>query len=132
VDVRELQRYKQLLLAKLDELSATRAEALAPVMGARGPRGDLIDQAAVQTEVEFQIHLYQTDSRLSRAIEDALARINWGTFGVCETCKKPISKARLEAVPWTRLCRECKERQACLKKPSSPFLLDLKSESSHP
>ena len=106
MDVRELQRYKQLLLAKLDELSATKAEALAPVMGARGPRGDL-----VQTEVEFQIHLYQTDSRLSRAIEDALARINWGTFGVCETCKKPISKARLEAVPWTRLCRECKERE---------------------
>ena len=111
MDARELQRYKQLLLTKLDELSATRAEALAPVMGARGPRGDLIDQAAVQTEVEFQIHLYQTDSRLSRAIEDALARINWGTFGVCETCKKPISKARLEAVPWTRLCRECKERE---------------------
>jgi len=109
VDVRELQRYKQLLLAKLDELSATRAEALAPVMGARGP--DLIDQAAVQTEAEFQIHLYQTDSRLSRAIEDALARINWGTFGACEACKQPISKARLEAVPWTRLCRECKEQE---------------------
>ena len=109
MDVRELQRYKQLLLAKLDELSATRAEALAPVMGARGP--DLIDQAAVQTEAEFQIHLYQTDSRLSRAIEDALARINWGTFGACEACKQPISKARLEAVPWTRLCRECKEQE---------------------
>ena len=101
MDVRELQRYKEL----------TRAEALAPVMGARGPRGDLIDQAAVQTEAELQIHLYQTDSRLSRAIEDALARINWGTFGACEACKQPISKARLEAVPWTRLCRECKEQE---------------------
>ena len=111
MDARELQRYKQLLLTKLDELSATRAEALAPVMGARGPRGDLIDQAAVQTEVELQIHLYQTDSRLSRAIEDALARINWGTFGVCESCKRAISKARLEAVPWTRHCRDCKEQE---------------------
>ncbi len=111
MDARELQRNKQLLLAKLDELSATRAEALAPVMGAREPRGDLIDQAAVQTEVEFQIHLYQTDSRLSRAIEDALARINWGTFGVCQVCKRPISRARLEAVPWTRHCRDCKERK---------------------
>jgi RNA polymerase-binding transcription factor DksA len=29
---------------------------------------------------------------------------------VCEGCKEPISKARLEAVPWTRVCRECKER----------------------
>jgi RNA polymerase-binding transcription factor DksA len=29
---------------------------------------------------------------------------------VCETCQQPISKARLEAVPWTRHCRDCKER----------------------
>ena len=65
----------------------------------------------MQTEVELQIHLYQTDSRLSRAIEDALARINSGTFGVCDACKQPLSKARLEAVPWTRLCRECKEQE---------------------
>jgi RNA polymerase-binding transcription factor DksA len=44
-----------------------------------------------------------------RAIEDALARINRGLFGVCEVGKLPISKARLEAVPWTRVCRDCKE-----------------------
>jgi RNA polymerase-binding transcription factor DksA len=30
---------------------------------------------------------------------------------VCEVCKQPISKARLEAVPWTHLCCECKERE---------------------
>jgi DnaK suppressor protein len=43
------------------------------------------------------------------AIEDALARITRDRFGVCETCGSPISKARLEAVPWTRLSRDCKE-----------------------
>jgi RNA polymerase-binding transcription factor DksA len=41
-----------------------------------------------------------------------LARITRGTFGVCQACKQPISKARLEAVPWTHNCRECKERQS--------------------
>ena len=46
---------------------------------------------------------------LLRAIEEALARIKQGTFGVCQICKLPVSKARLEVVPWTRLCRECKE-----------------------
>src|SRR5438128_8742466 len=110
-DARELQRYKQLLLTKLDELSATRAEALAPVMGARGPRGDLIDQAAVQTEAELQVPVHQSDARLLRAIEEGLARIRRGTFGVCEACKQPISHARLEAVPWTHLCRDCKEQE---------------------
>ena len=59
----------------------------------------------------LQLHLHETDSRLLRAIEEALARIDRRAFGVCETCKCPISIARLDAVPWTHLCRDCKEQQ---------------------
>jgi DnaK suppressor protein len=62
-------------------------------------------------EAGLRISLRRTDGRLLKAIEDALARIRAETFGVCEVCKNPISKARLEAVPWTRLCRDCKERE---------------------
>jgi RNA polymerase-binding transcription factor DksA len=40
--------------------------------------------------------------------EDALVRIENGTYGICEMCRKPIAKARLEAIPWTRFCVECK------------------------
>ncbi len=50
--------------------------------------------------------------RLLRAIEEAFARIRQGTYGVCVVCNQRIAKARLEAVPWTRVCRECTERQA--------------------
>jgi DnaK suppressor protein len=111
VNARDLQRYKRLLLAKLDEVSATRSgETLVP--GAGGWQGDLVDQANADFEAELRIRLHQADGRLLRAIEEALVRIRQGTFGVCEGCKQPISKARLEAVPWTRLCRECKERQS--------------------
>jgi RNA polymerase-binding protein DksA len=69
--------------------------------------GDLIDHA--NADAELQIRLHETDSQLLRAIEEALVRIRQGTFGVCQVCNQPISKARLEAVPWTRLCLECKE-----------------------
>jgi hypothetical protein len=34
-----------------------------------------------------------------------------GCFGTCEDCQNPISRARLEAVPWARLCRDCKDRK---------------------
>ena len=61
-------------------------------------------------ERNLQIHLHQTDARLLRAIEEALARIKNGTFGTCEACRNPISRARLEAVPWTHFCRDCKGR----------------------
>jgi DnaK suppressor protein len=108
---RDLQRYKRLLLEKQHELSFVQDEAGARVPAAGGLEGDLIDQANADAEAELQIRLHHTDGRLLRAIEEALGRIRQGTFGVCQTCKRPISKARLEAVPWTRLCLECKERE---------------------
>ncbi len=106
---KDLQRYKGLLLEKQRELSSVQDDAGTRVPAAGGLEGDLIDQANADAEAELQIRLHQTDGRLLRAIEEALGRIRQGTFGVCQVCKQPISKARLEAVPWTRLCRECKE-----------------------
>jgi len=96
---------------KQRELSSVQGDGAASVPAAGGLEGDLIDQASADAEAELQIRLHQTDSRLLRAIEEALGRIRQGTFGVCQVCKQPVSKARLEAVPWTRLCRECKERE---------------------
>jgi len=72
----------------------------------------MIDQANADAEAELQIRLHRTDGRLARAIEEALDRMRQGTYEVCVVCKQPISKTRLEAVPWTHVCRECKERQA--------------------
>jgi DnaK suppressor protein len=111
VNTTDLQRYKRLLLEKFDELSATHADAppLAPRAGE--PMGDLADQANADAEADLHIRLRQSDAHLLRAIEDALARIAQDRFGVCEMCNSPMSKARLEAVPWTRLCRDCKERE---------------------
>ncbi len=108
----DLRRYERLLVEKRRELSSAPGEAQSRVPAAGGLEGDLIEQANADEEAELQIRLHQTDGRLLRAIEEALARISQGTYGVCEVCKQPISKARLEAVPWTHLCRECKERQA--------------------
>src|SRR5260370_40713237 len=108
---KDLQRYKGLLLEKQRELSSVKDDAGARVPAAGGLAGDLIDQANADAEAELQIRLHQTDSRLLRAIEEALARITQGTNGECVGCKQPISKARLEAVPWARHCRECKEHE---------------------
>ena len=108
----DLQQYHRVLLEKQRELSSARGEDQSRVPAAGGWEGDVIDQANADAEAELQIRLHQSDGRLARAIEAALARIRNGTYGACGVCKQPISKARLKAVPWTHLCRECKERQA--------------------
>ncbi len=109
--VRGLQRYKRLLLAMREALSPSALEASAPVPAAGSWQGDLMDQANAGFEAELQIRLRQTNGRLARTIEEALSRLRRGTYGICEACSRPIARARLNAVPWTGLCRECKERE---------------------
>jgi len=107
----DVRRYKRLLLAKLDELSAPVLKASTPVPAAGGWQGDLMDQAGADVEAELQIRLHRTDLRLARATKEALDRIKPGRYGICEACGHPIPKARLNAVPWTGLCRDCQEQE---------------------
>jgi DnaK suppressor protein len=107
MDKTSLRRYKGLLLEKRRELSSVRG--LVPAAG--GWEGDLIDQANADVEADFQIRLQETDARLLQEVEEALARVKDGTYGVCANCNQIISRARLKAVPWTRLCRPCMEVQ---------------------
>jgi len=103
----DLLHYKNRLLAKQQELSNGRSVG----DSADGPHGDPVDMAASETNLNLQVQLHQADSKLLRAIEDALRRIRQGKFGTCEECGEPISRARLEAVPWSRYCKSCKDRQ---------------------
>jgi DnaK suppressor protein len=106
----ELLHYQNLLLSKRQELSNARSRPGADST-ASDHHGDPLDVAASETRVATQIRLHETDGKLLRAIDDALTRIRREKFGVCEECGNPISAARLQAVPWTRWCRDCKERQ---------------------
>jgi RNA polymerase-binding transcription factor len=110
VNATDVQRYKRLLLAKRDELTTRRHTASSPAPGAN-LQGDSGDQASADAEADLTIRLRQTDIQLLRAIENALRRVTQDRFGVCEECGTPISKARLEAIPWTPLCRDCMEQE---------------------
>jgi len=107
----ELQRYKKLLAEKQQELLFEEPEAESPAPNAGSAEGDLIDIANANAEAELQIRLHQSEGRLLCAIDDALARMRKGTYGICEVCKQPISKVPFEALPWTRLCRACKDSE---------------------
>ena len=50
-----------------------------------------------------------TEGRLLMEINEALRRVYRGEYGTCESCEKPIARARLEAMPYARLCVSCKE-----------------------
>jgi DnaK suppressor protein len=105
--------YKEALLRKRGEILSTGGvRPLQTSMETNTRQGDLADQATGNNEVHIQLKLKQTDAKILQAIEDALERIEKGTYGVCRDCGEPIAEARLNAIPWTRVCIACKAKQS--------------------
>jgi len=109
----DVARYRDALLRKRGELlGGTGAKPLQWTMeNNSGRQGDMADQAAGTNEVHIQLKLKQTDAKILQAIEEALERVEQGTYGLCRDCGKDVAPARLDAIPWTRVCIACKEKQ---------------------
>jgi DnaK suppressor protein len=104
---------KDVLLRKRAEILAasTGTKPLPASMDVNSRQGDLADQASGNNEVHIQLKLKQTDAKILQAIEEALFRMEKGNYGICRDCGDPIAPARLEAIPWTRVCITCKQKQ---------------------
>src|SRR6266478_5037556 len=104
--------YKEMLLRKRVEiLTAGGTTPLQASIDTNTRQGDLADQATGNNEVHIQLKLKQTDAKILQAIEEALERLEKGTYAICRDCGEPIAPARLNAIPWTRVCITCKEKQ---------------------
>ena len=119
MDAKDLQMMKTNLLAERERLAADldvleESTATTP----KDSSGDLssysshmADQGSDSMERE-KAFLFASVKRARLAeIDSALARIEAGTFGVCESCGKPIPVKRLERMPGASLCVECKEKE---------------------
>ncbi len=108
----DAQNYKDALLRKRTEILGTGGiKPLQASMENNTRQGDMADQASGNNEVHIQLKLKQTDAKILQAIEEALDRIQKGLYGVCRDCGEPIAAVRLNAIPWTRVCITCKEKQ---------------------
>lgn len=74
-------------------------------------RTHIADQGTENYQREFASQLRSIESRSLRDIDDALNRIAAGTYGICEQCGNPIPLARLEVVPYARLCMKCAQKE---------------------
>ena len=114
----ELQKFKMLLEAERTKI----AEGINHIerdnlnRSQRDASGDLsgysfhmADMATDNFDREFSLDLASAEQNILNRVEEALHKIEDGTFGVCETCEKPISIKRLKAVPYAKLCIKCKE-----------------------
>lgn len=110
------------LRARREELEAERAQLLQQVaeLDAEADvnnwrEGGFDDDPADAGSASFERETAQSLSNHARGlltqIDDALRRMDHGTYGSCERCGKQIEPARLEALPYATLCMECKRRE---------------------
>jgi len=120
---KELEKYEKLLLAKraklVEEMGLLKKSAESTVRDSSGDLSSysyhMADQGTDAMEREKAFLFASKDGRLLYHIDEALRRIKDKTYGKCHECEKPISAARLEAVPHARLCIECKEKEELQK-----------------
>ncbi|TKB91725.1 MAG: RNA polymerase-binding protein DksA [Nitrospira sp.] len=83
------------------------------VEGLANPNGqeafpDVSDQASAEAEQNFLMRIREREQRLIKKIDEALARMDQNTYGICERCEEEIPYPRLKARPVTTLCINCK------------------------
>jgi DnaK suppressor protein len=78
---------------------------------------DTYDVASEERDREINYLLTDRDRSKLQSIDQALERIEEGTYGICESCEGEITAERLKAMPFTRLCVQCQsEREAEAKR----------------
>ena len=98
------------LLSRRGTLLAEAEEALNELPG-QTVFPDLGDQATAEIDRNFMLRLRGRERKLLKKIEDAIDRIDQGTFGICDKCGEEINIKRLEARPVTTMCIDCKIQQ---------------------
>ena len=117
---KELQEFKKLVLKKKEEilediqhisddtLKKSQKEASGDISGYAYHMADV---ATDSYDREFSLGLASSERNFIYELDDALKRIEDGTFGICQDCKSLITKSRLKAVPHARNCVKCQEKR---------------------
>ena len=107
---RELEKYRELLLEKRQEILSDVSCMEENIFQGGGELSSMpVHMADIGTdsyEQEFSLGLMEEEKKILLEIQQALERIDQGTFGICEGLGIPIEKVRLEAIPWTRFSLE--------------------------
>jgi len=114
----ELKKFKEVLLDLKDRImkEIDRIESDTLGKSQKDLSGDLsgytlhmADLGTDAFEREFMLNLATNKQELLYEIDEALQKIEEGTYGICESCNKPIPQKRLKALPFAKFCKKCQQ-----------------------
>ncbi|MFI5024728.1 MAG: RNA polymerase-binding protein DksA [Alphaproteobacteria bacterium] len=114
----EMQReyFRQKLLRWREELLHESSQTLVHLQQESLAEPDIADRASLETDRSLELRTRDRERKLISKIDEALRRIEEGTYGYCEETAEPISLRRLEARPIATLSVEAQERHERLER----------------
>ena len=112
MEAKSMARFKKLLLEEKQRILNNAKHALKNELAIS--QDDLMDDtdlAASEVNQNLVFKLRDRERQLLSKIDEAMGRIEDGTFGSCAECEEPIEARRLEARPMSTLCIACKEKE---------------------
>jgi RNA polymerase-binding protein DksA len=106
-----LQGERQKVIEAIEYLHAENPGSLKDETEESTADNHLADTATVTLDREIDYTLEENSEHVLKAIDRALTKIEAGTFGICETCGRPIAEERLAAIPYATQCIDCKRRE---------------------
>ena len=100
--------YRKQLVARREALAEDLRMTTAQLINDEVVYTDSVDQAAAETDKNFTLQLKNRERNVLWQIDEAIKRLDDGSFGDCERCGDSISEGRIEAFPFTTLCIDCK------------------------
>jgi len=113
---KELRKLGKQLEAMKKDIYADVEQTLTEMNIQSGNIPDPNDRASVESDRSFELRLRGREQKLMEKIDEALSRIEDGTYGVCDECGEDITVQRLEARPVAKFCIDCKTKQELREK----------------
>ncbi len=107
----KLEEFRQILQNQLNELLREAGKTMSEMTSEKSNLPDITDLATAESDRNFELRIRDRERKLIKKIQEALERIDDGTFGTCEVCEEEIGEARLRARPVTTYCIDCKTEQ---------------------
>ncbi len=112
----KLKAFKDLLNQKINELLSEAGKTVSEMTNGKENYPDPTDRASLESDRNFELRIRDRERKLIIKMQEAIKRIDDGTFGICDDCGGPISEKRLMARPVTTQCIECKTKQERMEK----------------
>jgi DnaK suppressor protein len=116
MDKETMENFRVQLLSKKEEILVEAGKTKNEMTDQTSNVPDPNDRATIESGRSFELRIRDRERRLLSKIDEAIGRIEDGTYGVCEECGEEIGIKRLEARPVTTLCIDCKTLQETREK----------------